>query len=122
MRIQRHTTNGDGDALSRVGAATLGAPGPDERRNRRRRRRRPRHPLAWLAVMLILIATAAAFAQFAMRVEPDGAPRLRCQGPPCVQVDGRIVYVQRRDPDGDGDLHVVLLSRQSVTAPLVSAL
>jgi hypothetical protein len=46
-------------------------------------------------------------------------PRAHC--PPglsnCREATGRILYVERVDPDGDGDAHFVLLSRQSVTAP-----
>jgi hypothetical protein len=46
-------------------------------------------------------------------------PRAHC--PPglsnCREASGRILYVERVDPDGDGDAHFVLLSRQSVTAP-----
>ncbi len=30
---------------------------------------------------------------------------------------GRIVFVERADPDGDGDAHFVLASRSGVTAP-----
>jgi hypothetical protein len=28
--------------------------------------------------------------------------------PDCAEVTGRVVYVERVDPDGDGDLHVVV--------------
>jgi hypothetical protein len=35
----------------------------------------------------------------------------------CREASGRILYVERVDPDGDGDAHFVLLSPQSVTAP-----
>lgn len=35
----------------------------------------------------------------------------------CREATGRILYVERVDPDGDGDAHFVLLSPQSVTAP-----
>jgi hypothetical protein len=35
----------------------------------------------------------------------------------CRAADGRIVYVERVDPDGDGDAHFVLLSDESITAP-----
>jgi hypothetical protein len=35
---------------------------------------------------------------------------------------GRIIYVERVDPDGDGDAHFVLASRASITAPGVSAI
>jgi hypothetical protein len=30
---------------------------------------------------------------------------------------GRVVYVEARDPDGDGDAHLVLASAQQVTGP-----
>jgi hypothetical protein len=45
-------------------------------------------------------------------------PRVHCVG--CVSVHGRILYAERVDPDGDGDLHVVVLDG-SVTAPGVTA-
>lgn len=35
----------------------------------------------------------------------------------CQSASGRILYVERTDPDGDGDAHFVLLSRESITAP-----
>ena len=41
---------------------------------------------------------------------PEGAEA------PCRAVRGRIVYVERVDPDGDGDLHVVVADG-SITAP-----
>jgi hypothetical protein len=40
----------------------------------------------------------------------------------CRTASGSIVYVERVDPDGDGDAHFVLLSRQSITAPGVSVI
>lgn len=42
---------------------------------------------------------------------PESAP------PGCRSASGRIVYVERVDPDGDGDAHFVLLSRESITGP-----
>jgi hypothetical protein len=39
----------------------------------------------------------------------------------CRSVTGRVVYVESVDPDGDGDLHVVLLGSASITGPGVSA-
>jgi hypothetical protein len=55
------------------------------------------------------------------------APRLelaRC--PPeltnCKTARGRIVYVERVDPDGDGDAHFVLASPQSITLPGLSVI
>ncbi len=41
---------------------------------------------------------------------PEGAEQ------PCRAVRGRILYVERVDPDGDGDLHVVVADG-SITAP-----
>ncbi|MEK6276689.1 MAG: hypothetical protein AABM29_01575 [Actinomycetota bacterium] len=35
----------------------------------------------------------------------------------CRSAGGRILYVERVDPDGDGDAHFVLSSSQSVTFP-----
>ena len=43
------------------------------------------------------------------------APRCRPGVPECARVSGRIVYVERVDPDGDGDLHVVVTDRHGVT-------
>jgi hypothetical protein len=50
-------------------------------------------------------------------------PRARCSAdvPGCRAVRGRVVYVERVDPDGDGDLHVVLAAG-SVTAPGLTAI
>jgi hypothetical protein len=42
----------------------------------------------------------------------------RAQG--CRAVAGRIVFVERVDPDGDGDLHVVIADG-GITAPGVTA-
>jgi hypothetical protein len=42
-------------------------------------------------------------------------PRCRAEVPDCRSVSGRIVYVERVDPDGDGDLHVVVTDRAGVT-------
>ena len=35
----------------------------------------------------------------------------------CRTAIGRVVLVESVDPDGDGDLHVVLVGRDSITAP-----
>ena len=49
--------------------------------------------------------------------------RARCPAgtPGCAAVRGRVVYVERVDPDGDGDLHVVVLAGH-VTAPGATAI
>jgi hypothetical protein len=38
----------------------------------------------------------------------------------CESASGRILYVERVDPDGDGDAHFVLLGRDGITAPRLS--
>lgn len=40
----------------------------------------------------------------------------------CRSAGGRVVYVERVDPDGDGDAHFVLASRASITAPGISVI
>ncbi|MFL5870660.1 MAG: hypothetical protein ACJ75R_06230 [Solirubrobacterales bacterium] len=40
----------------------------------------------------------------------------------CESATGRIVYVERVDPDGDGDAHFVLVGRGGVTAPDLSVI
>ena len=46
---------------------------------------------------------------------PLRAPRCRDEIPDCARTSGRIVFVERVDPDGDGDLHVVVADRRGVT-------
>jgi hypothetical protein len=40
----------------------------------------------------------------------------------CRTASGRIVYVERRDPDGDGDAHFVLASSDGITAPGITVI
>jgi hypothetical protein len=40
----------------------------------------------------------------------------------CRSASGRVLYVERVDPDGDGDAHFVLASRQSITGPGISVI
>ena len=64
---------------------------------------------------------------------PQAKPRQKPSRPPvtvrcppdvagCRVASGRILYVERVDPDGDGDAHFVLASRASITAPGISAI
>lgn len=41
--------------------------------------------------------------------------------PGCRATEGRIVYVERVDPDGDGDAHFVLADPQGITLPGLTA-
>jgi len=45
-------------------------------------------------------------------VEPSHCPPGH---PACRETVGRIVYVERHDPDGDGDAHFVILDPQGIT-------
>jgi hypothetical protein len=49
-------------------------------------------------------------------------PKAHCQDgvPGCRTVRGTVLYVERVDPDGDGDLHVVL-DAGSITLPGITA-
>ncbi len=42
--------------------------------------------------------------------------------PTCLTTSGRIVYVERVDPDGDGDAHFVVVDRQGITLPGITAI
>jgi hypothetical protein len=58
---------------------------------------------------------------------PAPAPKLRPVRCPasvagCRVATGRIIYVERVDPDGDGDAHFVLASRVAITAPGIAAI
>jgi hypothetical protein len=53
---------------------------------------------------------------------PSALPRARCPigVAGCRSVRGRVVYVERVDPDGDGDLHVVVAAGGVTLAGLTS--
>jgi hypothetical protein len=55
----------------------------------------------------------------APRVEPATCP---AGAGNCRSASGVVLYVERVDPDGDGDAHFVLTSRQSITAPGISVI
>lgn len=42
--------------------------------------------------------------------------------PACRSATGRIVYVERVDPDGDGDAHFVIRDPQGITLPGLTAI
>ncbi len=42
--------------------------------------------------------------------------------PGCRSASGRIFYVERVDPDGDGDAHFVIVDSQSITLPGMTAI
>jgi hypothetical protein len=52
-------------------------------------------------------------------VEPATCP---AEAGNCRWASGIVLYVERVDPDGDGDAHFVLASRQSITGPGISVI
>jgi hypothetical protein len=60
------------------------------------------------------------------KAPPRTAPLERARCPAalgnCRTASGRIVYVERVDPDGDGDAHFVLSSREAITLPGLSVI
>ena len=90
------------------------------------------------AAPLVAVLVLAGCAGDSGRADPPPAPagpdepriehrlplkRARCPAdlPGCRTASGRIVYVERMDADGDGDAHFVLISRDSITGPGISA-
>jgi hypothetical protein len=91
-----------------------------------------------------VLATLAGCSSDPQRQEPaspapdraDDSARTRAAGRPralmparcprsltnCRTASGRIVYVERVDPDGDGDAHFVLASREAITLPGLSVI
>jgi hypothetical protein len=55
---------------------------------------------------------------------PDSVATSHCPSdlPSCRSTEGRIVYVERVDPDGDGDAHFVVVDPQGITLPGITAI
>jgi hypothetical protein len=69
-------------------------------------------------------APAEAPRRQAERPRSERLTRARCPSSlaNCRTASGEIVYVERVDPDGDGDAHFVLLSREGITGPGLSVI
>jgi hypothetical protein len=67
-----------------------------------------------------LVAVAA---HVASAIALGAAPPACDPGPAnCATASGTILYVERVDPDGDGDAHFVLGSEDAITAPGISVI
>jgi len=55
---------------------------------------------------------------------PPDLPPPRCPAgvAGCATASGRVLYVERVDPDGDGDAHFVLAGDDSITGPGISVI
>jgi hypothetical protein len=69
------------------------------------------------------VATATATPSPTATPRPRNVPRSHCPADVagCQSVRGPVIYVERVDPDGDGDLHVVVAAG-SVTGPGITAI
>ena len=88
--------------------------------------------------LLLAVACGCGGESSATPTEPEPATTTTVQKPPpakqvprvpcppdlvgCRSARGTIIYVERVDPDGDGDAHFVLASRESVTLPGISVI
>jgi hypothetical protein len=88
--------------------------------------------------LLLAVACGCGGESSATPTEPEPASTTTVQKPPpakqvprvpcppdlvgCRSARGTIIYVERVDPDGDGDAHFVLASRDSVTLPGISVI
>lgn len=70
--------------------------------------------MSGLAALAAAIAAATGLGASAPTCPPDAAN--------CAAASGTIVYVQRVDPDGDGDAHFVLRSDEAITLPGISVI
>jgi len=54
----------------------------------------------------------------------EGVARSHCPPglPSCRSTEGRIIFVERVDPDGDGDAHFVIVDPRGITAPGLTAI
>jgi hypothetical protein len=75
--------------------------------------------IAGLLSALAATALAAAGPAAAPAIVPAHCPEAV---PDCREATGRIVYIERVDPDGDGDAHFVILDPQGITLPGLTAI
>ena len=86
------------------------------------RRLRPSRCFVLTALLIAMLLAAGGVWSFA--TAPDGfrGPQCRQILSVCREISGRVLYVEEQDPDGDGDVHLVLLSRDSLTRTYFSVL
>jgi hypothetical protein len=66
--------------------------------------------------------TAADPARPEVEAEPLAPSRCPSGMPACRTAEGRIVFVERVDPDGDGDAHFVIADPQGISLPGITAI
>ncbi|HET6998966.1 MAG TPA: hypothetical protein VFI03_10275 [Solirubrobacterales bacterium] len=89
--------------------------------------------MACLLVLAAIVGCGDSTSDPPDRAKPDRPDRAkpaetvapsRCDAdrPACRTTEGRIVYVERVDPDGDGDAHFVITDPQGITLPGLTAI
>jgi hypothetical protein len=66
--------------------------------------------------------TATEPARTEVEAEPLTPSRCPAGMPACRTAEGRIVFVERVDPDGDGDAHFVIADPQGISLPGITAI
>jgi hypothetical protein len=75
--------------------------------------------LGWISPFAAIVLGLAPAPAPAPVLQPSHCP---AGHPACRTTEGRIVYVERVDPDGDGDAHFVVVDPQSITLPGLTAI
>jgi hypothetical protein len=59
-----------------------------------------------------------------VKTKPEHVAPSQCPAglPSCRSTEGRIVYVEKVDPDGDGDAHFVVVDPRGITLPGLTAI
>lgn len=78
----------------------------------------------FLAGLALLSASGCGGGDRAERPRSQAVAPARCEPgrPACRGATGRIVFVERVDPDGDGDAHFVIADPQGITLPGLTAI
>jgi hypothetical protein len=73
---------------------------------------------------LTLAGCASSRSGTTRRTAEEPLTRARCPAgmPACRSAEGPIVYVERVDPDGDGDAHFVIADPQGISLPGITAI
>jgi hypothetical protein len=114
-RSGRHRLLGARDALTTLGllavglaAGSCGAPGTEDKRDGGHRAPLPARGEG---------TTRPKKADPKPKKADPKPPRCPSGVANCRRAKGRVIYVERVDPDGGGDAHLVLASRHGITAP-----
>lgn len=75
-----------------------------------------------MLVVLPLVAAGGVAYWFVTPLSKFSELRCSPEASRCREISGRVLYVERVDPDGDDDVHLVLVDRDSLTRRYISVL